>query len=133
VNPFSTFRTQPTTRVQAGAAFGGPIKKDRTYYYFSYEVTRRHETGFSDIGAASNLSLLPAAEFRYLDHRGSAVPLPFGTIQVTPQQAAFLSSLTPSEVGAIGLTNIEQYTILAGASSGQALQGSLANRSGFRG
>ena len=50
VNPFSTVPNPAYTRVQAGAAFGGPIKKDKTYYYFSYEVTRRHETGFSSSG-----------------------------------------------------------------------------------
>ncbi len=50
VNPFSTTPNPAYTRVQAGVAFGGPIKKDKTYYYFSYEVTRRHETGFSSIG-----------------------------------------------------------------------------------
>jgi Carboxypeptidase regulatory-like domain/TonB dependent receptor len=50
VNPFSTVPNPAYTRVQAGAAFGGPIKKDKTYYYFSYEITRRHETGFSSIG-----------------------------------------------------------------------------------
>ena len=47
VNPFSTTPNPAYTRVQGGVAFGGPIKKDKTYYYFSYEVTRRHETGFS--------------------------------------------------------------------------------------
>jgi hypothetical protein len=124
VNPFSTVPNPAYTRVQAGAAFGGPIKKDKTYFYFSYEVTRRHETGFSDIGAASNLSYYQLQNFDTSTIAGGAVPLPFGTIQVTPQQAEFLSSLTPAEVGAIGLTNIEDYTILAGASSGQALQGS---------
>ena len=47
VNPFSTVKNPAYTRVQAGAAFGGPMKKDKTFYYFSYEITRRHETGFS--------------------------------------------------------------------------------------
>ncbi len=50
VNPFSTTPNPAYTRVQAGTAFGGPIKKDKTYYFFSYEITRRHETGFSSIG-----------------------------------------------------------------------------------
>ena len=45
-NPFSNVPNPAYTRVQAGAAFGGPIKKDKTYYYFAYEITRRHETGF---------------------------------------------------------------------------------------
>ena len=34
VNPFSTTSNPAYTRVQAGAAFGGPIKKDKTYYLF---------------------------------------------------------------------------------------------------
>ena len=42
---------QPFTRVQAGATLGGPIQKDKTFYFFSYETTRRQETGFSSIGA----------------------------------------------------------------------------------
>src|SRR6267143_2518113 len=46
VNPFSTVPDPAYTRVQAGAAVVGPIKKDKTYYYFSYEGTWRQETGF---------------------------------------------------------------------------------------
>ena len=58
VNPFSTVPNPAYTRVQAGVAFGGPIKKDKTFYYFSYEITRRHETGFSSIGQG-NFGLVP--------------------------------------------------------------------------
>src|SRR6058998_3882892 len=43
VNPFSNVPDPAYTRVQAGTAFGGAIKKDKTFYFFSYEVTRRHE------------------------------------------------------------------------------------------
>jgi hypothetical protein len=41
---------QAYTRVQTGAAFGGALKKDKTFYFFSYEYTQREETGFSSIG-----------------------------------------------------------------------------------
>ena len=41
---------QAYTRVQAGTTFGGAIKKDKTFYFFSYEYTQREETGFSSIG-----------------------------------------------------------------------------------
>ena len=123
VNPFSTVPNPAYTRVQAGAAFGGPIKKDKTYYYFSYEVTRRHETGFSSIAPISNTGYYGLQSFDTATTAGGAVPLPFGTILVTPAQAAFLGGLSPADVGAIGLTNIENYEVLAGASSGQALQG----------
>ena len=80
VNPFSTVSNPAYTRVQAGAAFGGAIKKDKTFYYFSYETTRRHETGFSSIGAdnfglspfdASALSGAAAADLRDSGDPGS--------------------------------------------------------------
>lgn len=119
VNPFSTVPNPAYTRVQAGAAFGGALKKDKTFYYFAYELTRRHETGFSAIGQG-NFGMVP---FDTATTAGGAVPLPFGTIQATPEQAAFLQALTPTEVGQIGLANLEQYVVLVGASSGQAVQG----------
>jgi carboxypeptidase family protein/TonB-dependent receptor-like protein len=119
VNPFSTVPNPAYTRVQGGTAFGGPIKKDKTYFYFSYEITRRHETGFSSIGQG-NFGLVP---FDTATTAGGAVPLPFGTIQATPGEAAYLQSLSPADVGTIGLTNLEHYELLVGASSGQAIQG----------
>ena len=52
---------QSYTRVQTGATIGGPIKKDKTFYFFSYETTRRQETGFTNIGANNfGLGLTPA-------------------------------------------------------------------------
>ena len=88
-NPFSNVSQPAYTRVQAGTAFGGPIKKDKTYYYFAYEVTRRHETGFASIGQ-DNFGLVPF-DATNIFAPGLAPPGTFN-IQVTPQQAAFLSS-----------------------------------------
>jgi Carboxypeptidase regulatory-like domain len=54
VNPLTGVATpvkQSYTRAQYGVAFGGPIQKDKTFYFFSFEGTRRHETGFTNIGA----------------------------------------------------------------------------------
>ena len=51
------------------------------------------------------------------------MPLPFGIIQATPEQAAFLGGLSLAQVGAIGLANLENYEVLVGASSGQAVNG----------
>lgn len=117
-NPFSTVPNPAYTRVQAGAAFGGPIKKDKTYYFFSYEITRRHETGFATLGDGG----LPYWGLQNFDATSIFAPglAPPGTfeIQVTPQQAQFLS--TPG----IPPTLLEQYAFLAGASSGIALNGS---------
>ena len=116
VNPFSTVPNPAYTRVQAGAAFGGPIKRDKTYFFFSYEITRRHETGFSDIGA-NNFGLVP--------FNSAEVGLPFGTLQLTPDQVSFLTNpaTLAAEANPAFLSGVEQYTVLAGASSGQAIQG----------
>jgi Carboxypeptidase regulatory-like domain len=117
VNPFSTTSNPAYTRVQAGAAFGGPIKKDKTYYYFAYEVTRRHETGFSSIGQGN---------FGLADFDTTQVGLPFGTVSLTPDQISFLTDPTvlATEAGSPAYANeVGQYVFLAGASSGQAVNG----------
>jgi hypothetical protein len=132
VNPFAVCLTPPCpnppyTRVQAGTAFGGPVKKDKTYYYFSYEVTRRHETGFSSIGQG-DFDLVP---FNTATGIGSgpggagagSFPLPFGTIVVDKQtQLPFLQSLTAAQEGAYAAA-LPNYVAILGASSGQAVQG----------
>ena len=87
-NPFSNVSNPAYTRVQAGTAFGGALKKDKTFYFFSYEVTRRHETGFSSIGS-------PNGNFGLVPFDASALfGAPDGTfpIQVTPEQADFCKS-----------------------------------------
>jgi Carboxypeptidase regulatory-like domain len=117
VNPFSTVPNPAYTRVQAGVAFGGPIKKDKTYYYFSYEITRRHETGFSDIGA-NNFGLVPFDT--------TQVGLPLGTLQLTPDQISFLTNPTTLATEAASSAfaqGVGQYAALAGASSGMAVNG----------
>jgi Carboxypeptidase regulatory-like domain/TonB dependent receptor len=116
VNPFSTTSNPAYTRVQAGAAFGGPIKKDKTYYYFSYEVTRRHETGFSSIGQG-NFGLAPFDT--------SQVGLPLGTLELTPDQIGFLTNPTvlAAEADPTVAAVVGQYAGIAGASSGMAVNG----------
>ncbi len=122
VNPFSTVSNPAYTRVQAGTAFGGALKKDRTFYYFSYEITRRHETGFSSIGQG-NFGL------QSFDATGIYSPLlPAGTVnlQLTPGQVAFLTN--PAVQGTMKASpafagEVQQYVTLAGASSGQSVQG----------
>jgi len=117
VNPFSTVPHPAYTRVQGGVAFGGPIKKDKTYYYFAYEVTRRHETGFSSIGQ-NNFDLIPFDT--------TQVGLPFGSVPLTSGQISFLTN--PATINAEGTvpgyaTAVGGYVALAGAASGQAVQG----------
>src|SRR6266481_4464290 len=44
---------QAYTRTQSGLTFGGPIKKDKTFAFLSYEYTQREESGFSSIGGGN--------------------------------------------------------------------------------
>lgn len=88
-NPFSTVNQPAYTRVQAGFTIGGALVQDRTFYFFATEITRRQETGFSDIGAARfGLTSIDVSRF---------YGLPAGSlaIQGTPQQQAFLSAVPP--------------------------------------
>src|ERR1700728_4390312 len=119
VNPFSTTSNPAYTRVQAGTAFGGPIKKDKTYYYFAYETTRRHETGFSSIGQGN---------FGFTPFDTSQVGLPFGTVQLTPDQIGLITN--PAVLGAEAAdptgpvaTAVGDYVVEAGSSSGMAVGG----------
>ena len=119
VNPFSTVANPAYTRVQGGIAFGGPIKKDKTFYYFAYEITRRHETGFSSIGQG-NFGLTP--------FDSSTVGLPFGTVQLTSDQIGLITNpavLTAEALNPTGpvATAVGDYVVTAGASSGQAVSG----------
>jgi len=111
VNPFSTVSDPAYTRVQGGLAFGGPIQKDKTYYYFSFETTRRHETGFSSIGQ-DNFGLSPYDASAFL-----GLPPTAYVIQATTEQVDFLNKTPPGTPGA------DQYVVLVGRSSGMALDG----------
>ena len=128
VNPFSTVSDPAYTRVQAGAAIGGAIKKDKTFYYFSYEGTWRQETGFSSIGA-NNFGLVPFDT--------TQVGQPFGTVLLTQQQIGFLTNpavLQQEFLNPLFGQEVGQYTALAASSSGMALKGAWpATLGGFSG
>ncbi|MFQ5776942.1 MAG: TonB-dependent receptor domain-containing protein [Terriglobia bacterium] len=79
-NPFSTVEDPAFTRFQGGATLGGPIQRDRTFFFFAYETRRREEEGFSSIGA-DNFGLVPTTV--------PTIPVP---LLLTPGQAAFVNS-----------------------------------------
>ncbi len=119
-NPFS-FDVDPTsgdlvpikqayTRVQTGATIGGALKKDKTFYFFSYEYTQREETGFSSIGA-NNFDFVPVTLPTL------AGPLP---VQLTTSQAAAVNSLLSSGIPAYQQLAV-QYGVLMGSASSVAL------------
>src|SRR6266849_1929819 len=107
VNPVK----QAYTRVQAGATLGGPIKKDKTFYFLSYETTRRQETGFTNIGQ-NNFNFVPA----------TTPVIPGVTLLMTPAQRDFVNN--PAVLGALGGPQLAGTVFaLAGPPSTVALTG----------
>ena len=116
-NPFSNVNQPAYTRAQYGFSAGGPIKKDKTYWFFAYEGTDRHETGFNDIGAG-NFGLTSQADISRFVSAAIGQQLPPNTVvvPVTAAQAAFLNAapVLPSTI---------QYALLAGTSGPVAIAG----------
>ncbi len=78
-NPFSTSSDPAFTREEAGFSLGGPLKKDQTFWFFSFEQRRREEAGFSTIGGDN---------FGFV-----STPCPVGAPGLlTPDQAAFVAN-----------------------------------------
>jgi hypothetical protein len=127
VNPFSNVKNPAYTRVQAGLAAGGPIKKDRTFFYFSYETTRRHETGFSNIGA-NNFNLVSFNAAALAPLMGG---LNLGTLQLTPAQVAFVGKLAGYVPAAPASYSplLAGYLAATGAGSGVGVSGALPTAS----
>ena len=93
---------QAFTRVQAGATLGGPIQKDKTFFFFAYETIRAQESGFTSIGQNNfGLESIPTPNVCFPGQTNSLV---------TPQQAAIL-------------TVAPQYFCLAAVASQTALLG----------
>src|SRR6266852_3726867 len=102
---------QPTkqgyTRSQSGLTFGGPLKKDKTFYFFSYEYTQREETGFSSIGAdnlgfvQATTQFIPGATLFLTRDQNAAVQklLGAGLTNLAAQYEVFMASASSVEIG----------------------------------
>jgi len=102
---------QAYTRTQSGLTFGGPIKKDKTFYFFSYEYTQREETGFSSIGAG-NFGLTTGIV-------SPCIPFP---LTMTQDQLTFYTGAFAASGCNPGL---EQAAALTAASSNVAVNGDM--------
>src|SRR2546428_1267369 len=84
-NPFAPIADPPFNRKQYGFTIGGPLDRDRTFFFFAFEQRRRDESGFFTSNVSQGL--------------GSSVSIPITglgveTVQnLTPAQLSYISSL----------------------------------------
>jgi hypothetical protein len=103
---------QAYTRTQSGLTFGGPLKKSKTFGFFSYEYTQREESGFSSIGI-NKFGLQTVT----LPTPGGPLP-----VQLTGPQASAVNALLTSGVPALQSLGV-QYGVFMGSASSVALNG----------
>ncbi|MCW5976654.1 MAG: TonB-dependent receptor [Bryobacteraceae bacterium] len=70
-NPLAT-RKDPLTQTQYGASLGGPIRRDKTFFFSNFEQTHRHAAGFVTI-APANVAAINAALAANPAYRGPRV------------------------------------------------------------
>ena len=111
----------PYTRTQYGGTLGGPMIKDKTYFFFSFEQRRRQESGFftgdiigGDASGPATSSIMIGAPF---------LPFAQNFTNLTPGQVAYIQ-------GALTSGNMDQisrgiaYAQLAAIAGQTALNGS---------
>lgn len=112
---------QGYTRAQAGFTIGGPFKRDKTFYFLSYEYTQREETGFSSIGEGN----FGMQGFTFPFFAGGTVPLSLTSGQDAAVNALFATNVPQLQQLAA------QYAVLMGSASSVALNkldyGAVAN------
>jgi hypothetical protein len=114
-NPFAPVEKPPFTRAQYGATLGGPLHKNRSFFFVAFEQRQRHESGFFTSDVTQGL--------------GGSI-----TIPITGLGPVTFRNLTAPQVGYIGtllgtgnaalIGAAVQYAYLASSGGSTGLSGS---------
>lgn len=109
-NAFAPIPDPPFTRTQYGASLGGPIKKDKTWFFLAFEQRRRQESGFftSDVTAGLTDSVTISGQT---------------FANLTRDQASYIRNLLALP-GGVGVPLAVPYAFLASGGASTALTGS---------
>jgi hypothetical protein len=123
-NAFAPVEDPPFTRTQYGATLGGPLNKDRTFFFFAFEQRRRNESGFftSDVARGLNGQVTIGAPF-----------LPFTQTfrNITPAQGTYVNGLLTTAGQLIG-SGVPANIALGQSIAGAAVQyATLASSGGY--
>lgn len=122
-NAFSPIDNPPYTRTQYGATLGGPLVKDKTFYFGSFEQRRRQESGFftsdvaAGIGSTATIPIIPGLN-----------PLLRTFTNLSPAQVTFINTLVGSGVPA-NICAARTYAFMASTGGNLGLNGTTSQPS----
>ena len=117
-NAFAPINDPPFTRAQYGATLGGPLHKDRSFFFIAFEQRQRHETGFftsnvsQGLTASATIPVIPGLN-----------PTARTFTNITSAQAAFINTLVASGVPA-NICGARAYGFFASSGGTTGLTGS---------
>jgi Carboxypeptidase regulatory-like domain/TonB dependent receptor len=119
-NPFAPVAKPPFNRKQYGFTIGGPLDKDRTFFFFAFEQRRRNESGFFTSNVAQGLTA--AATIPVI---AGINPVARTFTNLTPAQASFVSTLVASGNPTL-ICGARAYAFFAASGGSTALTGTNA-------
>jgi hypothetical protein len=112
-NPFAPIAKPDFRRTQYGVTLGGPLDRDRTFFFFAFEQRHRDESGFftsnvaKGLTASATIPVVPGFN-----------PIARTFTNITPAQAAYINGLVTAGGAAVCLARAYAFFASSGGSSG---------------